>query len=188
MPVCDVTFLTSLAKEALPATKAAAADAETDDEDAVALGSPTLTLRTTRGEGFVSCCCGAVSVRTALLLVARARAAARTAAADFGVRFGRLRVGRTGGAAVERAGAAVVGAGLFAADLAGKLSENWYCLLLVEAFAPAEEEAFCLEEQKACRIGQKQELSFQMTASVDSTVRPAAVADGESHVLSTMAP
>ena len=69
-----------------------------------------------------------------------------------------------------------------------KLSENWYCLLLVEAFAPAEEEAFCLEEQKACRIGQKQELSFQMTASVDSTVRPAAVAARGFHVLSTMAP
>ena len=113
-----MTFFTSLANEELPATKAAADDAAVV-LSVLELESVTLTLRTTRGEGWSSCR-GALAV---VLLTARARAAARTAVADFGVRLGRLRVGRIGGADVGADGAGL-------AEF-GRCADWWNSVLLL---------------------------------------------------------
>lgn len=104
-----LAFFTSLASDELPESKAADVDDDDDDNDA----APSLTFRTTRGDGFLSSRGGAlllvadfaaaviaVFVLVAVVLVlpvaARARAAARTAEAEWGVRVGRLSVGRFG--------------------------------------------------------------------------------------------
>jgi len=103
-----LAVLTSLARDAeLPEIKAAAVD---DADDAA---PAPLTLRTTRGDGFLSSRGGALLLLLLLtnnfvvalfavllpLLVfvaALARAAARTAEAAWGARVGRLSVGRLG--------------------------------------------------------------------------------------------
>ena len=104
----EVAFLISMAKEELPATKAA----DEDDEEETSAVSVALTFRTTRGDGFMSSrnsdaqAVAPVVVIELLpvVLVALALAATRTAEADFGAREGRLRVGLIGGAAVEVGG------------------------------------------------------------------------------------